>query len=48
VFEKSKDARIQLWVTADRRHIPVKIKSRVVVGTFVGELVTAEGLTSGG
>jgi hypothetical protein len=48
VFEKSKDARIQLWVTADRRHIPVKIKSRVVVGTFVGELVTVEGLTSGG
>jgi hypothetical protein len=45
VFEKSKNATIQIWVTADRRHIPVKIKSKVIVGTFVGELVSAEGLT---
>ena len=45
VFEKSTNATIQIWVTADRRHIPVKIKSRVVVGAFVGELVSAEGLT---
>ena len=41
VFEKSKDAKIQLWVTADKRRIPVKIKSKVVVGSFVGELVSA-------
>ena len=45
VFEKSKNATIQIWVSADRRHIPVKIKSKVIVGTFVGELVSAEGLT---
>jgi hypothetical protein len=44
VFEKSKDAKIQLWVTADKRKIPVKIKSKVVVGSFVGELVSATGL----
>ena len=44
VFEKSKDAKIQLWVTADKRRIPVKIKSKVVVGSFVGELVSASGL----
>jgi hypothetical protein len=44
VFEKSKDAKIQLWVTADKRRIPVKIKSKVVVGSFVGELVSATGL----
>jgi hypothetical protein len=44
VFEKSKDAKIQLWVTADKRKIPVKIKSKVVVGSFVGELVSAAGL----
>ncbi len=44
VFEKSKDAKISLWVTADHRHIPVKIKSRVVVGSFVGELISAEGI----
>ncbi|MFZ0484922.1 MAG: DUF3108 domain-containing protein, partial [Desulfobacterales bacterium] len=42
VFEKSKNAKIQMWVTADKRRIPVKIKSKVVVGSFVGELVSAE------
>ena len=44
VFEKSKNAKIQLWITADKRKIPVKIKSEVVVGSFVGELVSASGL----
>lgn len=44
VFEKSKNAKIQLWVTADKRKIPVKIKSKVVIGSFVGELVSATGL----
>jgi hypothetical protein len=44
VFRKSPNAKIQLWVTADRRRIPVKIKSRVVVGSFIGELISAEGL----
>jgi len=44
VFKKSKNARIKLWVTADERKIPVKIKSKVVVGSFVGELVSAEGI----
>jgi hypothetical protein len=44
VFEKCKDAKIQVWVTADQRRIPVKIQSRVAVGTFVGELVAAEGI----
>ncbi len=44
VFEKSKDAKIQVWVTADHRRIPVKLKSKVVVGSFVGELVSAVGL----
>ncbi len=47
VFEKSKDAKIQLWVTADKRRIPVQIKSKVVVGSFVGELVSAIGLKKG-
>ncbi|OQY07152.1 MAG: hypothetical protein B6I22_03595 [Desulfobacteraceae bacterium 4572_123] len=42
VFKKSKNAKIQLWITADRRRIPVKIKSKVIVGNFTGELVTAE------
>jgi hypothetical protein len=42
VFKKSKDAKIQLWVTADERRLPVKIASKVSVGSFVGELITIE------
>jgi len=44
VFEKSKDAGMTVWVTADRRHIPVKITSKVVVGHFTGELLSMEGV----
>lgn len=44
VFEKSKGAKIQIWITADQRRIPVKIKSKVIVGSFTGELVSATGL----
>lgn len=42
VFEKSKDAKLQIWVTADSRRIPVRIKSRVIVGSFVAELTSYE------
>jgi hypothetical protein len=42
VFKKSKDAKLQIWVTADSRRIPVKIKSKVAVGSFVGELMSVE------
>jgi hypothetical protein len=41
VFEKSKNAKIQLWVTADERRIPVKVKSKVIIGSFTGRLVSA-------
>jgi len=41
VFEKSKNAKIELWITADHRKVPVRIKSKVVVGSFVGELIEA-------
>jgi hypothetical protein len=44
VFEKSDDARIQIWITADARRIPVRIRSKVIVGSFIGELISAEGL----
>ncbi|WP_124331150.1 DUF3108 domain-containing protein [Desulfonema ishimotonii] len=40
VFEKSRDARLHVWVTADHRRIPVRVKSKVAVGSFVGELVS--------
>lgn len=38
VFEKSPGAKLQIWVTADRRRLPVLIKSRVIVGSFTAEL----------
>ena len=44
VFKKSKDAKLYLWLTADERRIPVKIKSKVIIGNFVGELVAIEGI----
>jgi hypothetical protein len=40
VFEKDKDSKIKLWITADERRIPVKIASKVAIGNFVGELMT--------
>ncbi len=42
VFEKSKNAKLQLWVTADERKLLIKIKSKVIVGSFIGELITLE------
>ena len=44
VFKQSKNARVRVWLTADHRRIPVKIKSKVVVGSFTVELVSATGL----
>ena len=43
VFEKSPDAKVQLWVSADYRRLPVKLKSKVIVGSFSGELVSVAG-----
>jgi len=42
VFEKDKNAKIQVWVTADQRRIPVRLKSKVAVGSFIGALFSAE------
>ncbi len=39
VFKKSKNAKIELWVSADERRLPVKLKSEVIVGSFTGELI---------
>jgi len=48
VFKKSKNAKLKIWVTADARRIPVKIESEVIVGSFVGELISAEGIEKKG
>jgi hypothetical protein len=42
VFKESDDAKLFVWVTADERRIPVKVKSKVIVGSFVGELSSME------
>lgn len=44
VFKKSPGAKVTIWVTDDARKIPVMIKSKVVVGYFVGELTGMEGV----
>lgn len=43
VFKKSEGAELFIWVTADHRKIPVKLQSRVIIGSFVGELSAANG-----
>jgi hypothetical protein len=45
VFKRSKDAKIQIWVTSDHRKIPVMLKSKVAVGSFVAELVSMKNIT---
>ena len=40
VFEKTKDSKLRIWVTDDKNRIPVKIKSKVTVGSFVAKLVS--------
>lgn len=34
VFKKSDDAELYVWFSADERRIPVKVRSKVVVGSF--------------
>lgn len=43
VFEKSKHAKTEIWCTADHRHIPVLMKSKVAVGSFKAELKNKKG-----
>lgn len=40
VFEKSEGAKLKIWVTDDDLRIPVRVKSKVVVGSFVADLVS--------
>jgi len=40
VFEKEKKAKMEIWCTADHRHIPVLMKSKVAIGSFKAELET--------
>ena len=40
VFKKTSDSKLKIWVTDDKKRIPVRIKSKVTVGSFVAELVS--------
>lgn len=42
VFEKSKNAKMYVWVTDDKRKILVRLKSRVVVGSFTATLINTD------
>lgn len=42
VFRKSPGAKLTVWVSADQRRIPVRIESKVLVGSFRAELARLE------
>ena len=42
VFKKSKKAKMFIWITTDSRRILVKFRSKVIVGSFISELITIE------
>ncbi len=42
VFKKTKNAKLQIWITADKGRFPVKVKSELKVGSFIAELVSIE------
>jgi uncharacterized protein DUF3108 len=44
VFKKSPNARLRIWVTADELKMPVRVESKVVVGSFVADLISVEGI----
>jgi len=44
VFERSKDARIRFWFSADEFRYPLRMESQVAVGSFWAELVRVEQL----
>lgn len=47
MFKKSPKAKLQVWITADERRIPVKVKSKVAVGHFSLELTRIEKIAPG-
>jgi hypothetical protein len=40
VFKKTKKSKMQIWITDDNQRIPVRIKSRVTVGSFIADLIS--------
>ncbi len=48
VFKKSDKAGISLWLSNDSRHLPLRMASKVVVGSFVAEMTSIEYSEKGG
>ncbi len=48
VFEKSPGAKLFIWLTDDHRKLPVKVKSKVRVGSFIAELIEDESVIPAG
>lgn len=44
IFERSPGARMEVWVSDDGRHLPLRLRSAVVVGSFTATLVKAQNL----
>ena len=44
VFKKSPNSILRVWYSTDKNRIPVKISSKVVVGSFNAKLKKASGL----
>lgn len=40
VFEHAEDAKLRVWISTDKRHIPIRVACRAPVGHFIGELVS--------
>ncbi|MDD4274916.1 MAG: DUF3108 domain-containing protein [Desulfobacter postgatei] len=40
VFEKSDKPMLRFWITRDERRLPVRIQSKVIVGSIIGDLVS--------
>lgn len=44
VFKKSKNARMWLWVSADETKIPLRVKTKIALGSIVADLINVQGL----
>ncbi len=42
IWSGSGEPSLRIWLTSDERHLPVKVESRIAVGSFVFELVSAD------
>ncbi len=44
IFERSEKATLKIWISDDKYRIPLRIKSSVVVGNFLADMVSVSGV----